>query len=45
MSIFAEALFIDAETAVKLARDVTERPAAKIGVIKRVIITDSADFT
>jgi len=41
----AERSFIDAETAVRLAFSLTERPAAKLGMIRRVIITDGGDFT
>ncbi len=37
--------FVDAETAVTIAKSYTERPAAKIGIIQRVIITDGGDFT
>lgn len=42
-SHFAEARFIDAERAVGLARDITRRPAARLGIITRVIITDGGD--
>jgi hypothetical protein len=34
-----------AEQAVEVARSLTARPAAQIGVIRRVIITDGGDFT
>jgi hypothetical protein len=37
--------WITAEEAVKAAKSYTERPAALIGIIKRVIITDGDDFT
>ena len=40
-----EAGGLDAETAVHLARDLTLRPAAELGMIARVIITDSDDCT
>ena len=40
-----EARFIDGESAVRLAKDITLRPAALIGIIARVIITDGGDFT
>jgi hypothetical protein len=40
-----EKCFVDAETAVRLAFSLTERPAAKLGMIRRVIITDGGDFT
>lgn len=36
---------LKAEAAVKLARDVTLRPAAQVGLIERVIITDGGDNT
>ena len=35
--------FVDIETALKTAKSFTERPAALIGVIRRVIITDGGD--
>ena len=41
----AEARFISAGQAVKLAREITARPAAKYGLIERVIITDGGDYT
>jgi hypothetical protein len=37
--------FVDAETAVTTAKRVTDSPAAKLGVVVRVIITDGGDFT
>jgi hypothetical protein len=37
--------FADAKTAVETAKSYTDRPAALIGVIRRVIITDGGDFT
>jgi hypothetical protein len=36
---------VDAKTAVEMARDLTLRPAAQIGIIRRVIITDGGDNT
>lgn len=41
----AEQRWLKAETAVTLARDVTLRPAAQVGLIERVIITDGGDST
>lgn len=35
--------FVDPETAVKTAQSYTTRPAALIGIIARVIITDGGD--
>jgi hypothetical protein len=40
-----EVRWVDAETAVRLAKEITERPAAEIGLIERVIITDGGDNT
>jgi hypothetical protein len=37
--------WIGAKEAVQFAHSLTSRPAAKIGVIKRVVITDADDFT
>lgn len=37
--------FVDAREAVETAKSWTERPAALIGVIRKVIITDGGDFT
>jgi DUF971 family protein len=37
--------FVDAKTAVESARDLTKRPAALIGILRRVIITDGGDNT
>lgn len=34
-----------AEEAVELAKSLTVRPAALMGIIRRVIITDGGDFT
>lgn len=34
---------IGAEEAVKLAKDYSQRPAASIGIIRRIIITDGGD--
>jgi hypothetical protein len=36
---------LDAESAVKLAKECSERPAATIGMIARIIITDDGDHT
>jgi hypothetical protein len=41
----AEAQWIGPEAAVKLAYELTRRPAARVGIIERVIITDGGDFT
>jgi len=40
-----EKCFVDAETAVRTAWSLTERPAVKLGIIARVIITDGGDCT
>lgn len=40
-----ERSFVDAETAVRLAFSLIERPATKLGMIRRVIITDGGDST
>jgi len=37
--------FVTAEEAINVAKSYTTRPAAKIGVIQRVIITDGGDCT
>jgi len=37
--------FVDARTAVETAKSYTDRPAALIGIIRRVIITDGGDYT
>jgi hypothetical protein len=37
--------YVSAEEAVTVAKSYTERPAALIGVINRVIITDGGDCT
>lgn len=42
-SHLAEGRWLGAEESVNLARDVTRRPAAQIGIIERVIITDGGD--
>lgn len=34
---------LDAKAAVELAKDYSERPAAKIGIIRRITIIDSGD--
>lgn len=39
------ARFVGAEEAVKTAKSWTERPAALMGIIQRVIITDGGDCT
>lgn len=39
-----ERRWIGAREAVELAKQLTERPAAQIGIIKRVIVTDGGDF-
>jgi len=39
-----EAKFVGAEEAVELARSLTNRPAARMGIITRVMITDGGDF-
>lgn len=38
-----EARWIDEESAVRLAKEITMRPAVKLGIIDRVIITDGGD--
>jgi hypothetical protein len=40
---YPEARFIGAEAAVKLAKSLTDRPAAQLGIIRRIIITDGGD--
>jgi hypothetical protein len=40
-----EGRWLDAEEAVNLAKECTDRPAAQAGFIRRVIITDADDFT
>lgn len=40
-----EARELEAETAVRLAKRCTERPAALAGMIRRIIITDGDDCT
>jgi hypothetical protein len=44
-SHWAEVRWVDVGTAVVTAKAVTLRPAAKTGLIWRVIITDRGDFT
>lgn len=39
------ARFVDAKTAVETAKEYTDRPAALIGIVCRIIITDGGDFT
>lgn len=39
-----EKRFVDAQTAVETARDLTQRPAALIGLIRCVMITDRDDY-
>lgn len=41
----AELLYCGPEEAVLMAVDLTRRPAAKLGVIRDVKITDGADYT
>lgn len=36
--------FVDAQTAVEKAASLTLRPAAQIGIVERIIITDGGDF-
>lgn len=38
-----EKRFVDAETAVSTAKDFSNRPAARIGMIKKIIIADGGD--
>jgi hypothetical protein len=40
----AERRFVSAHEAVECAKSLTQRPAAMLGVIRRVIITDGGDF-
>jgi hypothetical protein len=42
---YRDACFVDAGTAVHAAKALTDRPAALLGTIQRVIITDGGDFT
>jgi hypothetical protein len=42
---FYEQRNLDAEQAVLLAKQCSERPAAKLGIIERVIVTDAEDYT
>lgn len=44
-SYIYEARNLGAEAAVMLAKRVTERPAAQLGMIARIIITDEGDCT
>ena len=37
--------FVGAEEAVDTFKSLTERPAAQLGIIRRVIITDGGDYT
>jgi len=37
--------WVDGRTAVETAKSYTERPAALIGIIARIVITDGGDFT
>jgi len=39
------AFMVDAKTAVETAHSYTIRPTAKLGIIRRVVITDAGDFT
>lgn len=40
---YAELKFVSAEQAVEKAKSLSDRPAAKVGIIKRIIITDGLD--
>jgi hypothetical protein len=40
-----ELAFVSARDAVEKAHSLSTRPAAKIGVIQKIIITDASDFT
>jgi hypothetical protein len=40
-----ELAFVSARDAVEKAHSLSTRPAAKMGVIRKIIITDGADFT
>jgi len=42
---YRDASFVDAEAAVRAAKSLTDRPAARLGTIQRVIITDGGDCT
>jgi len=42
---YAEARFIEVKAACQLAKSLMERPAAQLGFIRRVIITDGGDCT
>ncbi len=42
---YRDACFVDAGTAVHAAKALTDRPAALLGTIQRVIITDGGDCT
>ena len=44
-SHMAECRWVDAETAMECARGVIARPAARAGIIQKVIITDRGDYT
>ena len=44
-SHIAEGTWLEGEEAVRLAREVTQRVAAKTGMIAKVIITDGGDNT
>jgi hypothetical protein len=37
--------WLDGESAVKVAKRCTEKPAVRLGIITKVIITDGGDFT
>jgi hypothetical protein len=41
----AELRWVDAEAALECARFVIARPAARLGIINKVIITDGGDYT
>jgi hypothetical protein len=40
-----EHAFVSAREAVQMAHSLSTRPAAKMGVIRRIVITDGDDFT
>jgi hypothetical protein len=44
-NVHKEREWVGAKEAVQFAHNMTTRPAARIGIIKRIIITDADDFT
>ena len=42
---YRDASFVDADTAVRAAKAITDLPTARAGMVQRVIITDGGDFT